>query len=495
MQQEHAQVSVPRRILGTLLNALSAGVVPRVGAPYIAIGRTEETAALRRDLDVVEDGGAAMRFLIGPYGSGKSFLLQLMRGVAQDRGFVTADADLSPERKICGTKGQGIATYRELIANLATKSSPLGGALPGMIGKWFSALQTEIASGGISPETPAFDRAFDEKIFAVCGTLESEIGGFDFAQVLQQYYRAYMAGDEEKKRDCMRWLRGEYPTRTEARAALGVGSIIDDGNWYEHLKLMGVFFRRIGYAGFLVILDECVNLYKISNRVSRENNYEKLLSMFNDALQGKAQGLMMLLGGTPQFLEDRRRGLFSYEALRSRLCEGQFDRGEYQNFLGPVIRLRRLSDTELLALTQRLCVLHGQYYRWQVRASEEDMVGFVSYCLSRAGADTMITPREIIRDWCSVLNILMQNPQATVQSILQSGNTVRLTHAQPGDDAWNDDVPNADAGQEVMQNIGKAGTVNHGGVKDTSTAAENSKHAQDRPNVPAFDLTPDDIEI
>ena len=250
MQQEHAQVSVPRRILGTLLNALSAGVVPRVGAPYIAIGRTEETAALRRDLDVVEDGGAAMRFLIGPYGSGKSFLLQLMRGVAQDRGFVTADADLSPERKICGTKGQGIATYRELIANLATKSSPLGGALPGMIGKWFSALQTEIASGGISPETPAFDRAFDEKIFAVCGTLESEIGGFDFAQVLQQYYRAYMAGDEEKKRDCMRWLRGEYPTRTEARAALGVGSIIDDGNWYEHLKLMGVFFRRIGYAGF-----------------------------------------------------------------------------------------------------------------------------------------------------------------------------------------------------------------------------------------------------
>ncbi|MGM9625038.1 MAG: BREX system ATP-binding domain-containing protein, partial [Eubacteriales bacterium] len=245
----------------------------------------------------------------------------------------------------------------------------------------------------------------------------------------------------------------EYTTKTEARSALGVGSIIDDDTWYDYIKLWAVFFRRIGYKGFVVMIDECVNLYKITNRISRENNYEKILAMFNDTLQGKAEGLALLMGGTPQFLEDTRRGLFSYEALRSRLAEGQFNgvgagnTTAYKNMFGPVIRLRRLSDDEMLALIARIARLHAQNYRWDVsaRVTTDDMVTFLKVCLARAGADAMITPREIIRDFCTVLNILCQNPDAAFSDVMGSG-AVTLAHTQnPGAD----DAETADDGGDA----------------------------------------------
>ncbi len=426
---------VPKRILSTLLTSIAAGVVPRAGAPYIAIGRTDEIAALLSDLEAVSEGAATMRFIIGKYGSGKSFLLQLIRASALERGFITADADLSPERRICGAKGTGVATYKELLRNLASKSAPDGGALPTVLARWFSSLQTELASEGLLPASEAFERALTQKIFGVTREMEGEVGGFDFAYVLNRYYRAYTAGNEEEKSACLRWLRGEYSTKTEARGAIGVTNIIDDDSWYDYIKLWAVFFRHIGYAGFVVIIDECVNLYKISNRISRENNYEKILSMFNDTLQGKARGLVLLLGGTPQFLEDGRRGLYSYEALRSRLAEGQFNGvsggnvTKYKNLIGPVIRLRRLSDDELFALIARIARLHGENYSWEVRVTTEDMVSFLKLCLARAGADTMITPREIIRDFCTVLNILCQNPEATFAEVV-GGGVVTLSHGE-----------------------------------------------------------------
>ena len=429
---------VPKRILSTLLTSISAGVVPRTGAPYIAIGRTEEISALLSDLENVAEGAATMRFIIGKYGSGKSFLLQLIRTSAVEKGFVCADADLSPERRICGTKGSGVATYRELMRNLSSKSSPDGGALAQIIARWLSGLQSEIAAEGCLPETEAFQLNLSKRIFEVTRDMEGQLGGFDFACVLNRYYRAHISGDEETKSACMRWLRGEYPTKTEARAALGVSDIIDDNSWYDYIKLWAVFFRRIGYRGFVVMIDECVNLYKISNRISRENNYEKILSMFNDTLQGKAEGLALLLGGTPQFLEDTRRGLFSYEALRSRLAEGQFGTAVspagYKNMLGPVIRLRRLSDDELFALIARIARLHGQNYGWEVRVTTEEMTQFLQLCLARAGADTLITPREIIRDFCTVLNILYQNPQTTFAEVLGS-NTVTLSPTGTSEEA------------------------------------------------------------
>lgn len=416
---------IPKRILASLMNSISAGVVPRTGAPYIAIGRNDEIGALLSDLEIIDDGGSTMRFLIGKYGSGKSFLIQLIRGYAMDRGFVTADADLSPERRICGAKGSGISTYRELLKNLSTKTSPEGGAMQSMIAKWLSSLQSETAASGISPESPAFLSEMRRRIFTVTQTLQGQVGGFDFAAVISVYYEAYLADDEDKKAACMRWLRGEYTTKTEARVHLPVGTIIDDSNWYDFIKLLAIFCRMIGYRGLVVFLDECVNLYKISNRISRENNYEMLLSMFNDSLQGRAPGLGLILGGTPQFLEDSRRGLFSYEALRSRLCDGQFSQVGYKNMLGPVIRLRRLSDNELYALLARVTKLHGWYYHWEVRVTDEEMQQFLAHCLSRIGADALITPREMIRDYISLLNILYQNPEAGVPSLL--GN-VTLSH-------------------------------------------------------------------
>ena len=440
---EMNHTKIPKRVLSGLLASISAGVVPRMGAPYIAIGRNDEIEALLGDLEAVNDGGGSMRFIIGKYGSGKSFLIQLVRGFALEKGFITADADLSPERRICGAKGTGIATYRELIRNLASKSSPDGGAMPQIIARWLSDLQSETAGEGLDIGSDAFTKSLTEKIYRVARSLEAQIGGFDFASVITAYYKAYLAGDEEKKSACLRWLRGEYSTKTEARNAVGVplSGIIDDDNWYEYIKLLAVFFRHIGYRGFVVFIDECVNLYKITNRISRENNYEKLLSMFNDTLQGKAEGLALIFGGTPQFLEDTRRGLFSYEALRSRLSDGQFQKAGYKNLIGPVIRLRRLSDDELFALIARITNLHAQNYNWTPRVTDEDMAAFLKICLERAGADTLITPREIIRDYMTVLNILFQNPETTFSDVVGSG-VVSLKHVDNDDDkVIGDDKP------------------------------------------------------
>ena len=411
---------VPRRILTSLLASVSAGVVPRAGAPYIAIGRTDEIAALLGDLESVNEGSGSMRFLIGRYGSGKSFLMQLIRGYALERDFITADADLSPERRLYGTGGSGVATYRELMKNLASKAAPDGGALPRLIARWIGDLQAALLSEGISAEDEGFRTALGAKITSVLREMEFLVGGFDFASVVTAYYRAYLDGDDTHMSACLRWMRGEFATKTEARGALGipVSTIIDDDNWYDYLKLWAALVRQMGYRGLVVFIDECVNLYKITHRVSRENNYEKILSMFNDTLQGRAPGLALILGGTPQFLEDSRRGLFSYEALRSRLCDSRFALEGFKNLIGPVIRLRRLSNDELFALIRRITALYAQNYNWEPRITEDEMVQFLGLCLDRAGADAMITPREMLRDYMTVLNILMQNPAACFADIV-----------------------------------------------------------------------------
>lgn len=415
------KITVPKRILSSLISSVSAGVVPRLGAPYIAIGREAEISALLSDLEIVGEGGSAMRFVIGKYGSGKSFLIQLMRGYALERGFICADCDLSPERRLCGGKGSGIATYRELIKNMSSKTSPEGGALGPVISRWLSSVQGEVAQSGVLPGSPDFGKEVSKRVFALSKKMENSVGGFDFASVINSYYRAETEGSDELKSACLRWLRGEYVAKTEAREYLSVGSLISDDNWYDYIKLWAEFVKSIGYRGFVVFIDECVNLYKITNRVSRENNYEKILSMFNDTLQGRAPGLCMIMGGTPQFLEDTRRGLFSYEALRSRLADGRFTgSGEFRDMLGPVIRLRRLSDNELFALISRLTKLHGMYYNWEPRVTEEQQAQFLREAVSRTGADTMMTPREMIRDYMSVLNILLQNPSAGFTDVVRS---------------------------------------------------------------------------
>ena len=423
MAPEINEVKIPKRILNTLMASLTAGVVPRSGAPYIAIGRQDEIGSLLDNLDAVADGGAACRFIIGRYGSGKSFLIQLLRGYALDRGFICADADLSPERRLTGGSGAGLATYRELLINMASKSNPDGAALPVILSRHFTRLKTELVEDGILPTDERFESELKKRVYLALSELEGDVGGFDFAAVLGEYYMASLRDDSEKKSACLRWLRGEFSTKTEARMALGirVSTVIDDDNWYNFVKLFASLSLKLGYAGLVVFIDECVNLYKIPNRISREANYEKILAIFNDTLQGKANGLGVIFGGTPQFLEDTRRGLFSYDALKSRLADSRYAELGYQNLSSPVIRLRRLSDNELLALVRRLLRLYMQKEEMtEPLLTDEETEQFLSRALSRAGAEEMVTPREIMRDFIALLNIIRDNPTATFDALMKN---------------------------------------------------------------------------
>ena len=429
--------AVPRRILASLISSLSAGVVPRSGAPYIAIGRDMEIRALLGDLERIGEGEGTVRFLIGRYGSGKSFLMQLVRGYALEKGFLTADADLSPERRLYGTGGNGLATYKELIRNMASKASPDGGALEKLLVKWISSMQMELMASGQTEGTPEFIAKMDQKILGVVRDVEGFVGGFDFARVLSEFYRAYVLGNDQKQSACLRWFRGEYSNKTEAKAFLGfaVSSVVDDDNWYDCIKLWAVVARRIGYRGLVLFIDECVNLYKITNRVSRENNYEKILSMFNDTLQGHAEGLAIVFGGTPQFLDDTRRGVFSYEALRSRLCDSKYEIEGIRNMNTPIIRLVRLGDNELFALLRRLTDLYGQYYKLEPRITQEQMATFLKLNTSRAGSELMVTPREMIRDYMTVLDLLSQNENVSFETIIEGvASSGQVASAQKADE-------------------------------------------------------------
>lgn len=422
-------MKVPRRIATVLINSLKGGVVPRIGLPYIAVGRREELEALLHDIDIVAEGGASFRFLSGRYGSGKSFLLQTIRNYAMDRNFVVADADLSPERRRQGTRGQGLATYRELIRNLSTRTRPEGGALGLILDRWISGVRSETATNaGFAPESAGFDQAVEKKIYEVIHSLNEMVHGFDFARLLSIYYRAGLAGDEETKAKVVKWFRGEYSGKTEARAELGVNIVITDDDWYEYLKLFALFLRRAGYAGLLVLIDELVNICKIPNSITRQNNYEKILTIYNDTLQGKARYLGVIMGGTPQCIEDPRRGLFSYEALRSRLAEGRFHLEGMRDVLSPVIKLSPLTAEEMLVLIEKLAAIHAELFGYEPILRQSELVTFIRIEFARIGADENLTPREVIRDFIELLNLVRQNPGVDVAGLLGSE---RFDYARP----------------------------------------------------------------
>ena len=413
---------VPRRIASVIINSLKGGVVPRVGLPYITVGRQAEIEALLHDLELVGEGGASFRFLVGRYGSGKSFLLQTIRNHAMGKGFVVADADLSPERRLQGTKGQGLATYRELIGNLSTKTRPEGGALTLILDRWISNVQMEVAGEGgfdlANPADPAFAAEVEKRIYVVIRQLQDMVHGYDFARLLAMYFRAYVESDDETKANVVRWFRGEYRTRAEAKADLGVNIVIGDDDWYDYIKLFASFLKGAGYAGLVVLVDELVNLYKIPNAVARQYNYEKILTMYNDTLQGRASYLGIIMSGTPQCVEDRRRGLYSYEALRSRLAQGRFASEGHVDMLAPVIQLQPLTPEELLVLVEKLADIHAGFFGYERVLREEDLVAFLQVELARVGADSHITPREIIRDFVELLDILYQNPALTLEGLV-----------------------------------------------------------------------------
>ena len=414
-------MKIPKRIASVIINSLKGGVVPRIGLPYITVGRESEIDAFLNDIEIIGEGGAAFRFIVGKYGSGKSFLLQTVRNYAMDKNMVVADADLSPERRLQGTRGQGLATYKELIRNMSTKTRPEGGALTLILDRWISGLQTEVMrENSFTIEDSRIPALTERKISEVISSLSEMVHGFDFARLLTVYYKAYLNGDDESKARVVKWFRGEYTTKTEAKAELGVNIIITDDDWYEYIKLFALFLKKAGYSGLLILIDELVNIYKIPNSITRQYNYEKILTMYNDTMQGKAQYMGIIMSGTPQCIEDTRRGVYSYEALKSRLTEGRFGKGELKDMSAPVIKLAPLTNEELLLLIEKLTEILAVLYEYAPNVTENDMIEFIKLEFSRIGADSAITPREVIRDYIELLNIIHQNPGTDIKTLLSS---------------------------------------------------------------------------
>lgn len=414
------EIKVPRRIAAVILNSLKGGVVPRIGLPYITVGREIEIQALLHDLDLIADGGASFRFLVGRYGSGKSFLIQTIRTHSMGENFVVADADLSPERRLQGGQGQGLATYRELIRNLSTKTRPEGGALALVLDRWVKNIQRKAVEECGSSSGTVYAQTFHSVLETFLDPLCELVHGYDFSAVLKKYAFAFAEEDTEAKAYVVKWLRGEYRTKTEARRELGVNACIADDSWYDYLKLLAEFLTGAGYKGLVVMIDELVNLYKIPNSVTRQNNYEKILTMYNDTLQGKARHLGIIMGGTPQSIEDRRRGVYSYEALRSRLTQGRFAGEGLSDMLAPVIRLNPLTYEELLVLIEKLAEIHAGYFGYERSLSEDDLISFLQIEFGRVGSDSHLTPREVIRDFIELLDIVYQNPSVSISTLLDS---------------------------------------------------------------------------
>lgn len=384
-----------------IVQSLRAGVVPRVGQQHIQVGRANEVTALIADIDRIADGGSAIRFAIGEYGAGKSFFLNLIRSIALERKLVTVHADLSPDRRLHATGGQARALYAELMRNMATRARPDGGAMAAVVERFVTDSLTAARERDVAPEVVIRERL---------AALEELTGGYDFAEVVASYWRGHDSGNEQLKADSVRWLRGEYATRTDARVALGVRTIIDDASFYDHLKLLARFVRLAGFGGLLVCLDELVNLYKLANSQARNSNYEQILRILNDSLQGSAAGLGFVLGGTPEMLLDTRRGLFSYAALQSRLAENSFAGAGIVDYSGPVLRLANLSPEDLFVLLGKLRHVFAGGDPASYLVPDEALEAFMRHCSTRVGDAYFRTPRTTIKEFINLLAALEQNP-------------------------------------------------------------------------------------
>lgn len=392
-----------------VIQSLRAGVVPRSGQHLIQVGRTKELEALIQDVDRIADGGSSIRFVIGEYGSGKTFFLSLVRAIALQKKMVTVHADLTPDRRLHASNGQARSLYAELMRNLATRAKPEGGALASVVEKFVGSAMTEGRSRNITPEMIIRERL---------DNLSEMVGGYDFAEVIAAYWRGYDTGDDLLKSSAVRWLRGEFSTKTDAKKALGVRTIIDDANFYDQLKLFSRFVRLTGYEGFIISLDELVNIYKLANTQARKSNYEQILRILNDSLQGTAEGLGFLLGGTPEFLMDTRKGLYSYEALQSRLAENTFVGNGIVDFSHPVIHLSNLSQEDLYVLLTKIRHVFAVGEPDKYLIPDAGIQAFMRHCFQKVGEAYFRTPRNTITAFINLLAVLEQNPQSSVESLI-----------------------------------------------------------------------------
>lgn len=397
------------RVRDAILQSLRAGVTPRIGQSYIQVGRVEEVEALIHDIDQIADGGSAVRFVIGEYGSGKTFFLNLVRAMAMEKKLVAANADLNPDRRLHASGGQARSLYQELMRNIATRSKADGGALQSVVERFASSAHSEGRKRGVAAEIIIRERL---------ASLVELVGGYDFAEVISAYWRGYETGDDSLRTNAVRWLRGEFSTKTDARSALGVRTIVDDTNVYDHLKLMARFVRLAGYRGLLVCLDELVNLYKLPSSRTRNANYEQILRILNDSLQGSAVGLGFVLGGTPEFLLDTRKGLYSYEALQTRLAPNSFARNGLTDLSGPVINLGNLSPEDLFVLLGKIVLVQAAGRNGNHLVPDEGIRAFMEHCSQHIGDAYFRTPRNTIKEFVNLLSILEQNPGVSWETLV-----------------------------------------------------------------------------
>ena len=391
-----------------IIQALRAGVVPKVGLRHIQVGRTGEIEELIRDIERIEDGGATIRFVIGEYGSGKTFFLNLVRLVALEKGMVCLSADVTPDRRLHASGGQARSLYAELTRNASTRTKSDGGAMASIVERF--AMQAVRAAETNNREPAAVIRDS-------LAHLQELTGGYDFATVISRYWEGFDTDNDELKTAALRWLRAEYSTRTDARMALGVRTIVDDASVYDQLKLLSLFVRQAGYQGLVVSLDELVNLYKLTSSRARQSNYEQILRILNDVLQGTARHLGFILGGTPEFLMDTRRGLYSYEALQTRLAENTFARDGLVDLSGPVIRLANLTPEDMFIL---LTNIRRVMQEGDSALPDEALTAFMSHCSQRIGDAYFRTPRNTVTAFVNMLSILAQNPSVDWRSLIGS---------------------------------------------------------------------------
>lgn len=404
-------VRISARDRDSVLQALRAGVVPRRGLQFIQVGRAREVEALITDVNRIAEGGSAIRFVIGDFGAGKTFFLSLVRSVALEKGLVTMTADLNPDRRLYGSGGQARSLYSELTRNIATRTKPEGGAMASVVERFITTALQQSKSSGQPVEV-----IIQERLHA----LSELVGGYDFAQVIEAYWKGHDQGNEQLKADAVRWLRGEFSTKTDARQALGVRSIIEDDQVYDGIKLLGRFVRLAGYGGLLICLDELVNLYKLPHATARNTNYEQILRILNDTLQGNSEGLGFVFGGTPETLLDSRRGLYSYQALQSRLSENMFAAQQgLQDFGGPVVRLANLSPEDLYIMLTKLRHVHASGDPARYVLPDEALPAFLAHCNQRIGSAYFQTPRNTVRAFLDVMSVLDQHPELEWQSLIE----------------------------------------------------------------------------
>ncbi|MDR2238136.1 MAG: ATP-binding protein [Chryseobacterium sp.] len=417
----------------SIINSLVSGVVPKIGVQHITVGRSEEINAFITSLDDVKNGHSMAKFWIGDFGSGKSFMLHLLNTVALKQKFVVANADFTPDNRIYSNDGKSVILYSAIMDNIAIQTKPEGGALQTLLEKWIEQVITGTAEKNNISLTDIRNDQYTGLIrSAIMKTVNeiTEVGGFDFGSVIVKYYDGYISGDDQLRRNALKWLKGEYKTKTEAKQDLGVREIINDSNYYDMLKNFCKFFVSMGYSGFMINLDEAVNLYKISTAATREKNYEKILSIYNDCFQGKVSNLFINFAGTKEFLENERRGLFSYQALKTRLETNKFETLEIRDFAQPVIKLTPLDHNEIFVLLKKLKLIFDFNYKTELNVSDEDISAFMEEMFNKPGASEFLTPREVIRDFLNILNIIRQNPGADKKRLF---GEIEISDERPND--------------------------------------------------------------